>query len=68
MSMPTAGPTLRRERRLADITTVALAARMGLSRQALWALERSAVVSPERVAAYREAVKTLRDATEKDAA
>lgn len=64
--MPTSGPTLRRERRLADITTVALAAQMKLSRATLWTLERSAAVEPDRALAYREAVKTLRDA--KDAA
>ena len=64
--MATSGPTLRRERRLADITTVALAAQMKLSRASLYTLERSAAVTPERTSAYREAVKTLRDA--KDAA
>ena len=64
--MPTAGPTLRIERLRAHLTATAVAAQMGLSRQALWSLERAAQVSNERVAAYREAVKTLRDA--KDAA
>jgi transcriptional regulator with XRE-family HTH domain len=59
--MPTAGPTLRIERLRANLTATALAAQMGLSRQALWALERAARVTPERVTAYREAVKTLRD-------
>ena len=64
--MPTSGPTLRRERRAAEITTVALAAQMRITRQTLWTLEKSAAPSPEYVAAHREAVKTLRDA--KDAA
>jgi DNA-binding XRE family transcriptional regulator len=57
--MPTSGPELRRERRAAEITTVALAAEINLSRASLYTLEQSAVVSPERVAAYREAVKAL---------
>jgi DNA-binding XRE family transcriptional regulator len=66
--MPTAGPTLRRERRIADITTVALAKEMGISRATLYTLERAAVVSPEQVAAHRAAVKTLRDGKTEDAA
>lgn len=66
--MPTKGPTLRRERRAADITATALAVQMGLSRQALWAMEQAAVVTPDRVVAHREAVKTLRDAREDHAA
>jgi transcriptional regulator with XRE-family HTH domain len=59
--MPTRGPTLRRERRLADVSATAVAARMGVSRQTLWAIERAVEVTPERVAAYRAAVETLRD-------
>ena len=62
--MPTAGPTLRIERLRAHLTATALAAQMGISRQSLWALERAARVSPERVLAYRSAVKTLSDASE----
>ena len=62
--MPTAGPTLRIERLRANLTATALAAQMHLSRQSLWALERAARVSPERVAAYREAVKSLSDSSE----
>lgn len=54
--METTGRQLRLERQAADVTVVAVAAQMGLSRQALWALERSAVVSPERVVAYRRAL------------
>jgi len=37
---------------------------MGVSRQTLWAIERAVEVTPERVAAYRAAVKTLSDASE----
>ena len=59
--MPTTGPDLRTERRLADITVVDIAARMGLSRQAIHSLERSAELTIERVEAYRAA---LRDATQ----
>jgi transcriptional regulator with XRE-family HTH domain len=57
--MPITGRDLRVERRLADVTVVDVAARMGLSRQALWAMERSAVVKPERAAAYREALRAV---------
>ena len=59
--MPTTGPDLRAERRLADITVVDIAARMGLSRQAVHVLERSAALTVERVELYR---KALADATE----
>lgn len=54
--MPITGLDLRSERRLADITVVDIAARMGISRQAVHALERSAVVTVERVAQYRKAL------------
>lgn len=64
--MPTSGPSLRRERRAADITTVALHRQMGISRATLYTIERAAVIDPDQAAAYRAAVKTLRDA--KDAA
>jgi len=57
--MPITGLDLRAERRAADITVVDIAARMGLSRQAVHALERSAVLTVERVERYRAA---LRDA------
>jgi transcriptional regulator with XRE-family HTH domain len=54
--MPINGLDLRSERRSADITVVEIAARMGLSRQAVHALERSAVITTERVAQYRAAL------------
>ncbi len=57
--MATTGPQLRRLRRAAEVTTVAVAARMNLSRQSLWVLERSAVVDPERAERYREAVRAV---------
>lgn len=63
--MPTNGPALRAERRFADITVVAIAARMGLSRQAVHGIEGAADVSLERVAQYRQAladaIKASRD-------
>jgi len=65
--MPTRGPTLRRERRLADVSATAVAKEMHLSRQTLWAIERAVEVTPERVAEYRTAVKTLHDAKEEAA-
>lgn len=61
--MPTTGPQLRKERRAADITVTALAARMGVSRQTLHGWERAAVISPEFVTEYRAALRALRDGT-----
>lgn len=63
--MQITGRELRLERVTNDVTIVAIAARMGLSRQALWAMERAAVVKPERAAQYRQA---LRDVMESSAA
>lgn len=54
--MPTSGPTLRAERRAAEITTMDLAARMGVSRATLYTLEKSAVVTAERAAQYQRAL------------
>lgn len=54
--MPITGLDLRTERRLAEVTVVEIAARMGLSRQAIHALERSAAVTVERVEQYRKAL------------
>ncbi len=55
--MPTTtGPDLRVERRAAEVTTVDLASRMGVSRQTLWALERSAIVTADRAQQYRAAL------------
>ena len=54
--MPITGLDLRAERRAADITVTDLAARMGLSRQSVHVLEKSAVVTVERVAQYRRAL------------
>ena len=62
--MPTSGTTLKVERTRAGVTISALAARMGVSRQTLWGIERAAKVSNERTAQYREALLTLRDTTE----
>lgn len=59
--MAVSGKDLRVERATADITVTDIAARMGLSRQSLWVLERSAIVAPDRVHQYRQA---LRDAIE----
>jgi hypothetical protein len=55
--MPTtSGPDLRRERRAADVTVVAMRPLMGLSRQAIHSIERAAAPSPERVRQYRDAL------------
>ena len=62
--MPTTGTDLKVERVRANVTLIALAARMGLSRQAVWGLERAAVVDSDRAKRYRDALATARDATE----
>lgn len=55
--MPTVtGPLLRRERLAADVKVTAIAARMGLSRQTVHALERDAEPDAGRVVDYREAI------------
>ncbi len=54
--MPITGLDLRAERRAADITVTDIAARMRLSRQAVHAMERSAVATVERVGLYRAAL------------
>lgn len=57
------GPDLRRERRAADLTVIAVASRMGLSRQSVHNLERAAQPALERVEQYRQALSALRDGT-----
>jgi transcriptional regulator with XRE-family HTH domain len=54
--MPITGLDLRAERRQADITVTDVAARMGLSRQTVHTIERSAVITVERVQQYRAAL------------
>lgn len=59
--MPTVtGPDLRRERRAAEVSVVAVASLMQLSRQAIHNLENAAEPAPERVAQYREALTVAR--------
>ena len=55
--MPTHGMDLKVERIRANVTITSLAARMGLSRQAVWGLERAAVVDSDRAKRYREALR-----------
>jgi transcriptional regulator with XRE-family HTH domain len=62
--MQITGTDLKVERVRANVTITSLAARMGLSRQAIWGVERSAVVDKDRAKAYREALAALRDGTE----
>jgi DNA-binding XRE family transcriptional regulator len=54
--MPITGLDLRTERRRADITVVDIASRMGVSRQTVHTLERSAVLTVEREVQYRRAL------------
>lgn len=61
--MPTTGPQLRKERRAAEVSVTRIAAHLGLSRQTVHAIERDAEPDPERIVAYRDALKTLRAGT-----
>ena len=53
------GKELRLLRFGCDLTTVQLAAEMGISRTTLWSMERAATVRPEQANAYRAAVARL---------
>ena len=57
------GPDLRRERRAAELTVIAVASKMNLSRQTIHNLERSAAPETARVEQYRQALDDLRAAT-----
>jgi hypothetical protein len=61
--MHTTGMDLKVERVRARVTVIALAARMGFSRQTVGDLERAAVVDKDRARAYREALAALTEAT-----
>ena len=63
--MATQGRDLRIERAIADISVKRLGEQMGLSRQALWALERRAEVSEERAAQYRRALRDIIETSER---
>lgn len=65
--MTTSGTDLKVERVRANVTIIDLAARMGLSRQTLWGLERAARVAPERVTQYREALLTFDEVVTEEA-
>lgn len=65
--MPISGTDLKLERVKANVTIVDLAARVGLSRQTLWGMERSARVSPERARQYRAALLTFDDVVTEEA-
>lgn len=64
--MPATGPSLRRERLLADVKVVAVAARMKRHRQTVHNIERSAWVDVETASAYLNAVRDI--ATERSGA
>ena len=63
--MPTTGKELRAARLAADVQIQVLARHYGKSRATLWVLEKSAIVTPDDAARYREA---LRNAIEASAA
>ena len=63
VGMPTHGMDLRIERVRANVTVTALAARMGISRQAVWGIERAAAVNAERTRQYREALQAIATGT-----
>jgi predicted transcriptional regulator len=54
------GPELRRERRAKELSVVAVAGLMGVSRQTVHAYERAADPGADVVKAYRAALRTLR--------
>jgi DNA-binding XRE family transcriptional regulator len=60
--MPITGPDLRAERRRAEVTVVDIAARMGVSRQTVHVLEKSAILTIEREVEYRRALAAAIDA------
>lgn len=57
--MQTTGPLLRLERRTAEVTITAVAARMGRSRQTVHNIERSAVVNFSVAESYLNAVRDI---------
>ena len=60
-SMPiVTGPELRRERRAKELSVVAVASLMGVSRQTVHAYERAADPGADVAKAYRAALRTLR--------
>lgn len=61
--MPTSGTDLKVERVKARLKLKEVAARMGLSRQALWALELAEIVDPERAQQYLAALDRGREDT-----
>ena len=61
--MTTHGMDLKVERVRANVTVTALAAQIGLSRQAVWGIERSAIVNAERTAKYRAALVAISTGT-----
>lgn len=56
--MPT-GPQLRKIRRAAEVSTVALSLQMEVSRTTLWVIERSVVVEPRTAEKYRASVDAI---------
>lgn len=61
--MPTHGMDLKVERVRSNITVTALAAQMGISRQTVWGMERSASVNADRTRRYREALQAIATGT-----
>jgi DNA-binding Xre family transcriptional regulator len=69
--MPTTGIELKVSRVRENVTLTELSAQIGLSRQALWATERSAQVDAIRARAYLDglaAIRAAKDAAEKGTA
>lgn len=54
--MPTTGLDLRAARRRAEVTTLDLAARLGVSRATLYTWEKSAVITADQASRYRRAL------------
>jgi transcriptional regulator with XRE-family HTH domain len=51
------GPTLRKERKAANVTVTALAERMGITRQTVHAIENMARVPQARAEQYRKGLE-----------
>lgn len=60
--MPTSGLDLKVARVRENVTLTELSAQIGLSRQALWATERAAVVDAERARVYLDGLAAIRAA------
>lgn len=57
--MPISGTDLKVERIKAKVKMIDLAARMGVSRQTLWGIERAGHIDKDQAKSYRDALLTF---------